>query len=155
MNGRSIRLFKLRSMVADADAVEKHFTEEQMAQWEAERKVDSDPRITNIGRITRALSVDELPNFVNVLKGDMSIVGPRPITESELSQWFTPAERNLYLSVRPGVTGLWATTTRNEATFESGVRKLIELEYVQGAGFAMDVRVFLQTFKAVFKRTGR
>lgn len=155
LGGKRICLCKLRSMVTDADEVSKYFTPEQLQQWKAERKVENDPRITTVGRVIRSLSIDELPNFLNVLKGDMSIVGPRPITNAELIQWFTADERERYLSVRPGVTGLWATTTRNNTTFESGERQRIELEYVDGAGIAMDLKVFFQTFKAVFKRTGR
>ncbi|MBP3884239.1 MAG: sugar transferase, partial [Olsenella sp.] len=82
--GRHFNLYKFRSMVADADNVEKYFTPEQLAEWERERKVEGDPRITAVGRILRKTSLDEFPQFLNVLKGDMSVVGPRPIVDDEL-----------------------------------------------------------------------
>lgn len=87
----------------------------------------------------------------------MSVIGPRPITEEELSQHFSPEEREELLSVRPGITGLWQATDRNGATFESGDRQRIELEYVRNRGFAMDAKCFFGTFSAMFgkKATGR
>lgn len=153
--GRPIRVFKLRSMVADADNVEKYLNPVQRAQWERERKVDGDPRVTRVGWLLRRTSLDELPQFLNVLKGDMSVVGPRPITRDELA-WFGK-DVDEYLSVPMGVTGLWQATARNGATFESGERQRIELKYVRDAGFAMDARCFFGTFGAMFGKgkTGR
>src|SRR5699024_7965783 len=85
--GGSSRVLRLRSRVADGGDVAKHLSAEQLAQWERERKVDGDPRVTSLGRLIRATSLDELPQFLNVLKGDMSVVGPRPVTRDELA-WF-------------------------------------------------------------------
>lgn len=156
-NGRVIRVLKLRSMVADAGNVEKYLSPEQLHQWRVERKVDDDPRVTRVGGFIRKTSLDELPQFLNVLKGDLAVIGPRPITVAELEQHFTPSEREELLSVRPGITGLWQATERNQATFESGRRQQIELRYVRGRGFAMDARCFFGTFGAMFgkKATGR
>lgn len=153
--GKLIRVFKLRSMVADADNVGKYLNSEQLKQWEKERKVDDDPRITRVGKFIRKTSLDELPQFLNVIKGDMSVVGPRPVTEAELAWFGGNAEE--YLSVPMGITGLWQATSRNDATFESGERQRIELEYVRNASFSMDTKCFLGTFGAMFgkKRTGR
>lgn len=144
-------------MVADADDVAKHLSREQLRQWEVERKVDDDPRVTRVGHLLRVTSLDELPQFLNVLVGDMSVVGPRPITEDELDSHFDECERVELLSVRPGITGLWQATERNGATFESGVRQRIELEYVRSMGFRMDARCILGTFGVMFgrRRTGR
>ena len=157
MHGRVIRVLKLRSMVSDAGDVEKYLSPDQLRQWRVERKVDEDPRVTRVGAFIRKTSLDELPQFLNVLKGDLSVIGPRPITKSELDQHFTAAERDELLSVRPGITGLWQATERNQATFESGRRQQIELHYVRERGFAMDARCFLGTFGAMFgkKATGR
>lgn len=157
MGGRAFRIYKLRTMVADSDDVGKYLDGAQMEQWRKERKVDGDPRITPLGRRLRETSLDEAPQFLNVLKGDMSVIGPRAVTRGELEAWFTPEERAELLSVPAGVTGLWQATARNGATFESGERQRIELEYVRGAGFAMDARVFARTFGAMFGRgrTGR
>ena len=157
MNGRVIRVLKLRSMVVDAGDVEKYLSPGQLRQWQVERKVDDDPRVTRVGGFIRKTSLDELPQFLNVLTGDLAVIGPRPITEAELDQHFTAAEREELLSVRPGITGLWQATERNEATFESGRRQQIELRYVRNRGFAMDARCFFGTFGAMFgkKATGR
>lgn len=153
--GRTFRIYKFRTMVADSDDVEKHLDADQLAQWHRERKVDDDPRITPLGRKLRRLSLDEVPNFLNVLKGDMSVIGPRAVSSEEI-EWFGD-EAGTVLSVPAGITGLWQATRRNDATFESGERQRIELEYAKNAGFVMDARCFLGTFGAMFgkKRTGR
>lgn len=153
--GKVIRVIKLRSMVSDADNVEKYLDSTQLEQWQKERKVDSDPRITHVGRVLRATSLDEVPQFINVIKGDLSVIGPRPITAGELA-WFGD-DADEYLSVPMGITGLWQSSKRNGATFESGERQAIELEYVRNRGFAMDARVFAATFGAMFGKnaTGR
>lgn len=153
--GRVIRVYKLRSMVVDADDVERYLDEKQLAQWKAERKVDDDPRITRVGRFIRSTSLDELPQFWNVLRGEMSVVGPRPVTQEEIS-WYGDFVDEV-LSVRPGITGLWQAGARNGATFESGERQRIELEYVRSAGLGMDIRCILDTFGAMFgkRKTGR
>ena len=153
-NGKQIRIFKLRSMYADAhEHPERYLSEEQLAQWRREQKVDNDPRVTRIGRLLRKTSLDELPQFLNVLIGDMSVVGPRPVTEEETYEF--GADRDLALSVRPGITGLWQVTARNEATWESGERQRLELEYVRNRSIGMDLRIVLATFGAVLKKTGK
>lgn len=151
-HGRPFRIYKFRSMVADSDDVEKHLTPEQLAQWERERKVDDDPRVTPLGRIIRKTSIDELPQLLNVLLGQISLVGPRPITYEELGEFGVDAAE--LLSVEPGVTGLWQVTARNDATFESGERQRIELEYARGASPGMDARCLLGTVGAVLRKGG-
>lgn len=155
--GKTIKIFKLRSMVVDAGDVQKYLSPEQLHQWEVERKVDDDPRITKIGQFIRKFSIDEMPQFLNVLNGDLSVIGPRPITRVELEQHFTDGEKAELLSVQPGITGLWQATDRNAATFESGLRQKIELRYVQNRCFRMDWKCFKDTFGAMFgkERTGR
>lgn len=156
-DGRPIRIVKLRSMYKDADNVEKYLTPRQLSQWKTERKVDDDPRITKIGRFIRATSIDEIPQFLNVFVGQLSVIGPRPITCDELELHFTPDQQRSLLSVRPGITGLWQTGERNKATFETGRRQQIELSYVHDASFALDWRIFWSTFGVMFgnKRSGR
>ena len=155
--GRVIRVLKLRSMVSDAGDVEKYLSPDQLRQWEVERKVNDDPRITKVGQIIRKCSIDEVPQSLNVLKGDLSVIGPRPITRDELEQHFSDEEKEELLSVTPGITGLWQATDRNAATFESGMRQKIELHYVRNRCFRMDWKCFTGTFGAMFgkKRTGR
>ena len=155
--GKTIKIRKLRSMVADAGNVQKYLSSEQLHQWEVERKVDDDPRITKVGQFIRKCSIDEVPQFLNVLNGDLSVIGPRPITRDELEQHFSDEEKAELLSVQPGITGLWQATDRNAATFESGLRQKIELYYVHNRCFRMDWKCFTGTFGAMFgkKRTGR
>lgn len=155
--GKTIKILKLRSMVADAGNVQKYLSPEQLHQWEVERKVDDDPRITKVGQFIRKCSIDEMPQFLNVLNGDLSVIGPRPITRDELEQHFSDEEKTELLSVQPGITGLWQATDRNAATFESGLRQKIELHYVRNRCLCMDLKCFTGTFGAMFgkKRTGR
>ena len=118
--GKPFKLYKFRSMVADADNVTKYLDQEQLEQWKRERKVNNDPRVTPLGTFLRKTSIDEFPQFINSFMGQMSVIGPRAITEGELG-WFG-LDRERLLSIRPGITGLWQTGPRNECTFESGKR---------------------------------
>ncbi len=155
-DGREIRIFKFRSMYADAhEHPEKYLDEDQLTHWLREQKVDDDPRITRIGHFLRSTSIDEVPQFLNVLLGDMSVVGPRPVTEEETHEFGT--RRDLVLSVRPGITGLWQVTERNNATWENGMRQKLELAYVEKRGALMDLRIILKTFSTMFgkDRSGR
>lgn len=146
--GKEIRIWKLRSMYSDAhEHPERYLDEPQMAQWNREQKVDEDPRVTHIGRFIRKTSLDEVPQFINVLVGDMSVIGPRPVTLEETYE-FGDA-RDEALSVRPGITGWWAATDRNDSTWESGQRQARELFYVRHQSFSLDIRVFVKTFQAM------
>ena len=152
-NGLPFRLYKFRSMVADADNVEKYLTEEQLAAWKRERKVCDDPRVTRLGRFIRKTSLDELPQFINVLLGNISVIGPRPITYDELAEFGNDVA--LLLSVEPGITGAWQCGPRNEASFDNGRRQAIELSYVRYACVRLDATIFFSTFRAMFgRRTG-
>lgn len=152
--GRPMKIFKLRSMVGDSDNVEKYLDDDQLVQWRKERKVSNDSRVVPVGRFIRKTSIDEFANVINVLAGEMSVIGPRPISYEEM-RWFTPEEQAKLLSIPGGITGLWQATSRNEATFESGERQTIELEYVATASFKTDWRVFKGTFRAMFLGTGQ
>jgi len=151
--GRLFKILKFRTMVADADELEKYFTAEQLDQWHREHKVDDDPRITKLGRYLRISSFDEFPQFINVFLGQLSIIGPRAITVEELS--YFGDDQDLLLSCPMGITGLWQTGERNMATFESGIRQEIELMYVNNASLRLDAQIFFKTFKTMFERTGR
>ena len=152
-NGLPFRLYKFRSMVADADNVEKYLTEEQLAAWKRERKVCDDPRVTRLGRFIRKTSLDELPQFINVLLGNISVIGPRPITYDELAEFGNDVA--FLLSVEPGITGAWQCGPRNEASFDNGRRQAIELSYVRDACVRLDATIFFSTFRAMFgRRTG-
>ena len=152
--GRPIHIWKLRTMVADAHGNPgRYMTGEQLETWMREQKLDDDPRVTRVGRLLRRTSLDELPQFVNVLVGDLSVIGPRPVTLEETYEFGD--ERGELLSVRPGITGWWQATERNAATWANGRRQELELYYVRHASLALDARVFALTLRAMFvERTG-
>lgn len=154
--GRPIRVLKFRSMVADANDVEKYLSPEQIEEWHRERKVTNDPRITKLGRVLRKTSLDELPQFFNVLAGQLSVIGPRAITYEELGN-FTHEQQVQVLAVPQGITGAWQSGPRNLATFENGLRQEFELAYAKGASLKADWKVFFKTFGVMFgkKKTGR
>lgn len=151
-NGRPICIFKLRTMISDAhEHPEKYMSEDQLSAWRREQKLDNDPRITRVGHFLRRTSFDEIPQFINVLIGDLAVIGPRPVTEAETYEF--GAARDEVLSCKPGITGWWAVTDRNDATWENGDRQARELFYVRHASFGLDARVFVRTFSAM--RRGR
>ena len=141
-------------MYEDAEtAIDSYLDADQKLQWEKESKVEDDPRITRIGAALRACSADELPQFLNVLMGQMSIMGPRPITSDEL-RWFGE-DADEFCSVKPGITGYWQVNARNDASFETGKRQEMELFYVRNRSLLLDAKLFLGTFAAVVRKTGR
>ena len=119
----------------------------------SEFKINNDPRITKIVNILRKTSVDELPQLFNILKGDISIVGPRPIVEKELAMYYKGNEAKL-LSVKPGLTGYWQAYARNNATYESGDRQSMYMHYVENASLLFDIKILFRTVYAVMKRDG-
>lgn len=148
-NGRRFRMWKLRSMVKNADALKK----ELLAQNEIEGamfKMKDDPRITRVGHFIRKYSLDELPQLFNVLKGDMSLIGPRPPLPEEVAQYTDYQKQRLL--VTPGCTGLWQVTVRNEADFDEMVD--IDLNYIQQRGFMMDLWILVMTVKIMIKPNG-
>jgi lipopolysaccharide/colanic/teichoic acid biosynthesis glycosyltransferase len=155
--GRGGALFgclKFRSMVIDSEARLAELLARDpaaRAEWEATRKLKRDPRVTSVGRFLRASSLDELPQLINVLRGEMSLVGPRPVIQAELEQHYGAAAAH-YMSVRPGITGLWQVSGRNDTTYEQRVR--LDVSYVARASFAEDLRILLATPVAVLRRRG-
>lgn len=150
-NGEYIML-KFRSMLADADDLEKYMTQEQIEIFKREVKLDNDPRITRIGKFIRRTSIDELPQLFNVLKGEMSLVGPRPVTQEDMAAY--GKDLNRVLSVKPGMTGYWQTHGRNSVTYESGERQKLELYYVDNCSLWLDLKILIDTVGVVLKREG-
>jgi len=153
-DGKPFSLYKFRSMKPGADKLEDFLTPEQLAQYNKEFKLDPDPRITAIGQTLRKSSLDELPQLVNILRGDMSIVGPRPLLDTELKHNYTEEQQRQLLSVRPGLTGYWQATSRNESSYQSGERQRQELYYIGRTTLGMDIKIVLLTVKRVFSGKG-
>lgn len=147
-NGRPFVAWKFRSMVTNADEVlEHHLTRNHMLreEWERERKLKSDPRITRIGRLLRRTSLDELPQLLNVLRGEMSLVGPRPIVDDEITHYADKFE--LYKRVPPGITGLWQVSGRNDVNYSERVN--LDAYYVRNWSIWLDIYILLRTIWVV------
>lgn len=151
-NGKLIKIYKFRSMIKGADVVLKELLKQKKYrdQWKKNQKLDDDPRITTIGKIIRKLSLDEMPQFINVLKGDMSLIGPRPLVVGELDAH--NGNHKLYESIRPGITGWWACNGRSATDYEE--RLELEYYYIRNISFKLDVICIFRTIKAVIKREG-
>ena len=149
-NGKSLPLLKFRTMRVDAEQRIDSFSPEQLEEWEKSFKLANDPRITRIGKFLRKSSLDELPQLVNILKGELSIVGPRPITAEELKRY--GAQQEKFLSVPPGLTGYWQAYARSACSYEK--RMEMELCYVENANFWWDIKIMFATVIAVFKCQG-
>ena len=150
--GKIINVYKFRSMCMNADDIKKTLSKEDLEKYEKEYKLEKDPRITKVGNILRKTSIDELPQLFNVLQGNMSLVGPRPILERESSLY--GENRELLFKVKPGITGLWQVSGRNNITYESGERQALELKYIQERSIALDIKILFLTVGAVFKMKG-
>ena len=137
-------------MVNNAEDLIKKFTPEQKEEFERSYKLENDPRITKIGNFLRKTSLDELPQILNILKGELSIIGPRPIIQAELEKYEENKEK--FLSVKPGLTGYWAANGRSDTSYEE--RMQMELYYVDNMSFKLDVKIFFKTIFAVIKKEG-
>ena len=155
-NGKELKILKFRSMKVGADRLEEMLTPEQLEEYKREYKLKDDPRLIGykkagdgdncFGAFIRRTSIDELPQIVyNIcLKGNMSVVGPRPILQDELKENYTPEQQKHFLSVKPGLTGYWQAYARNDATYESGRRQQMELYYVNNASVWLDIKIIFQ-----------
>jgi exopolysaccharide production protein ExoY len=145
--------FKFRTMVLNSDEVLKRYlaiNEEAAREWERARKLKHDPRVTSLGRVLRQTSLDELPQLVNILRGEMSVVGPRPIVSDELKKYGSSAQE--YLSIRPGLTGLWQCSGRNELSYDE--RVAMDAHYARTWSLASDLVIIIRTIPATLKQRG-
>lgn len=153
LNGKTFKCYKLRSMAVDAaEKLDKLLAEdaELRQEWRTSQKLKNDPRITPLGKFLRKSSIDELPQLWNVLRGDMSIVGPRPIVKNEIQKYGD--SYRFYTAVRPGLTGLWQVEGRTETTYQERVD--MDVRYVQTRSFWNDVWIVLKTIPAVLASRG-
>ena len=144
-SGRPV--FKYRTMVRDADKLERHFDPVQLEEFRKEYKLRNDPRVTPIGKFLRKTCIDELPQLFNILKGEMALVGPRPITIEELSKYGTYAGK--LLSVKPGLTGLWQVSGRNTISYQE--RVMLDMGYIDCMNPVLDLKILCKTLLLIFK----
>lgn len=152
-NGKRFRCLKFRSMVVDSqEALRRHLEmfPQARAEWEATQKLRNDPRITRLGRFLRVTSLDELPQLINVIRGEMSLVGPRPIVQDEIVRYADQIEH--YAAVRPGITGLWQVSGRSDVDYDQRVQ--LDTRYVREWSFLGDLVILFKTVKVVALRTG-
>lgn len=148
--GRYIKVYKFRTMVQNAQEVLKNMTPSEKKEFEENFKLENDPRITKVGRFLRKTSLDELPQFFNVLIGNMTLVGPRPIVEAELVKYGEHGRK--FLSVKPGVTGLWQVSGRSDTSYEE--RVMLDMNYIDNRSLWMDLKILFMTFIVVMKKDG-
>lgn len=149
-NGKVFNMYKFRTMVQNAEELIKEFTPEQMKEFKENFKLENDPRITKVGKFLRKTSLDELPQLINILKGDLSIIGPRPVIGEELEKYGENKEK--FLSVTPGLTGYWAANGRSNISYEQ--RMAMELHYIDNMSWKMDLKIFFKTILSVLKSEG-
>jgi lipopolysaccharide/colanic/teichoic acid biosynthesis glycosyltransferase len=147
------KCLKFRSMIHNSQAVlERHLAESEQAraEWAADHKLKNDPRVTRFGAFLRSSSLDELPQLINVLKGEMSLVGPRPIVQGEVPKY----DRDIahYYRVSPGITGLWQVSGRNDVTYDQRVQ--MDSWYVRNWSLWHDIAIMCKTIPALLKRSG-
>ncbi len=148
--GETISVYKFRSMVQNAEEVLRNFTPEQKAEFEKNFKLDDDPRVTKIGAFLRKTSLDELPQLINIIKGDMSVVGPRPIVQKEVAKYGKYADK--LFSVKPGLTGFWQANGRSDTTYDERVQ--MDMYYIDNRSTLLDIRILFKTVIAVIRKEG-
>ena len=149
-NGKEIKILKFRTMVDNAEDLIKNFTPEQMEEFKQNFKLENDPRITKMGNILRRTSLDELPQLINVIRGELSLIGPRPIIEPELEKYEN--NKRKFLSITPGLTGYWAANGRSNTTYEQ--RMIMELYYIDNISWKLDLKILFKTVVSVLQKEG-
>ncbi|RVU84466.1 hypothetical protein EOL70_09380 [Leucothrix sargassi] len=151
--GKSFKCYKFRSMIMDSQQFLENFlatNPEARAEWNKDFKLKNDPRITRVGSFLRKTSLDELPQLFNVLKGDMSLVGPRPVVEDELARYGALAQK--YITARPGMTGLWQVTGRNDTTYRERIS--LDCYYIENWRAHTDMFLMFKTLSVIFQGRG-
>lgn len=150
--GKNIYIYKIRSMVPNAEEELKKLLKikKYKKEWDKNQKLEEDPRITKIGKFIRKTSIDEIPQFINVLKGDMSLIGPRPLVVNELDSH--SGNHRIYESVRPGITGWWACNGRSSINYKERLK--LEYFYVNNKSISLDLKCIYKTIAAVLNKNG-
>lgn len=152
LNGKHISVFKFRTMVHNAESKLEETLSSNTSlrrEWDATHKLENDPRVTKIGRLLRKSKLDELPQIFNVINGSLSFVGPRPLTIKEFDTRFTKSQAEIYLSVRPGITGHWQSQQSQKFTYADRIQ--MEIFYVENMSFALDIKILWLTLLIIIR----
>lgn len=149
-NRSDIKIYKFRTMYSNSDEIFQSFTTEQKEEYYKNFKLDNDPRVTKLGGFLRKTSLDELPQLLNVLKGDLSLIGPRPIVEKEIFKYGEYADK--FFSVIPGITGYWQANGRSDTSYDERIQ--MDMYYIDNRSFMMDIKIILKTVISVIKKEG-
>ena len=150
---KDIYIYKFRSMTNKYKTFDEFYqtlSDEQKQEWDENFKLENDPRITKIGNFLRKTSLDELPQIINILKGDMSVIGPRPVVNDEIEKYGN--QKAKFLWVKPGLTGYWAANGRSATTYEDRIK--LELYYIDHCSLLLDIKIFFKTILSVLKKEG-
>ena len=152
LDGKHFYMYKFRTMKLNADKLEDFLSPDELKEYRKEYKLENDPRVTKMGNILRKTSMDELPQIINIIKNDMSLIGPRPIVEKETEMYGD--KKSLFLSVKPGLTGYWQAYARNDVGYTDGRRQEMELHYIKNRSVRLDIKIFFATIKRVITKKG-
>lgn len=149
-NRSDIKIYKFRTMYSNSDEIFESFSDEQKEEYYKNFKLDNDPRVTKIGDFLRRTSLDEIPQLINVLKGDLSLVGPRPIVEKEICKYGQYADK--LFSVIPGITGYWQSHGRSDTSYEERIE--MDMYYIDNKSILLDIKIMFKTVISVIKKEG-
>ena len=150
LNGKKIKVYKFRTMLSNALQILNDMPDSMKSEFEENFKFENDPRVTKLGKFLRESSLDELPQLINIIKGDMSVVGPRPIVTQEITKYGIYMDK--LLTIKPGLTGNWQVSGRSDTTYEERVK--FDMDYIDTRSFFMDIVIILKTVGVVIKRVG-
>lgn len=151
---KEFKIYKFRTMTMDGEEKLREILkdEKRRKEFEGTFKLKEDPRVTEVGKFLRKTSMDELPQFINILRGEMSLVGPRPVTRSEIENYYGDSRGREVFSVKPGLTGLWQVSGRSDVSYEERVN--MDLEYVRNWSIWLDIKIIFKTLKMVIEGRG-
>lgn len=149
-NRSDIKIYKFRTMYSNSDEIFDSFSDEQKEEYYKNFKLDNDPRVTKVGDFLRRTSLDEIPQLINVLKGDLSLVGPRPIVEKEICKYGQYADK--LFSVIPGITGYWQSHGRSDTSYDERIE--MDMYYIDNRSILLDIKIMFKTVISVIKKEG-
>lgn len=149
-NRSDIKIYKFRTMYSNSDEIFESFSDEQKEEYYKNFKLDNDPRVTKVGDFLRRTSLDEIPQLINVLKGDLSLVGPRPIVEKEICKYGQYADK--LFSVIPGITGYWQSHGRSDTSYDERIE--MDMYYIDNRSILLDIKIMFKTVISVIKKEG-